>query len=224
MGKPLLGYWDLRGLAEPIRYLLHYVKVDFEDKRYQFTQDGWQKDKFALGLDFPNLPYYMEGDVKLTQSTAILRHLARKHGLDGKDAEQKLKVSLAEQQIIDLRWSLIRLAINPDFENAKAEFIKNIPAQLKLWEKFIGDHKFLTGDNLTYVDFIAYDVFDFYRLFHEGILSEFPILEDYQARIRSLPQLQEYLKSSTYKRWPIFGPIAKFGGAGDAPKHLGEYD
>ncbi|GIX96608.1 glutathione S-transferase Mu 1 [Caerostris darwini] len=193
MGKPLLGYWDLRGLAEPIRYLLHYVKVDFEDKRYQFTQDGWQKDKFALGLDFPNLPYYMEGDVKLTQSTAILRHLARKHGLD-------------------------------DFENAKAEFIKNIPAQLKLWEKFIGDHKFLTGDNLTYVDFIAYDVFDFYRLFHEGILSEFPILEDYQARIRSLPQLQEYLKSSTYKRWPIFGPIAKFGGAGDAPKHLGEYD
>ncbi|KAF8777980.1 glutathione S-transferase Mu 1-like [Argiope bruennichi] len=221
MGKPILGYWDLRGLAEPIRFLLHYKKVDFEDKRYAFDTDGWQKDKFNLGLDFPNLPYYIDGDTKLTQSTAILRYVARKYGLDGKDDDQKLRVSIAEQQIVDLRWGLILLVIRSDYnDNAKAEFVKKIPDMLKLWENFIGDQKYLTGDDITYVDFMAYDTFDFYRLFHAEALDEFPKLRAFQNRIKSLPELQEYLSSSTYKKWPIFGPMAKFGGGGDPPKHL----
>ncbi len=33
---PTLGYWDIRGLAEPIRYLLKYAGVKFNDKRYEF--------------------------------------------------------------------------------------------------------------------------------------------------------------------------------------------
>jgi glutathione S-transferase len=30
---PTLAYWDVRGLAEPIRLLLLYTGTDFEDKR-----------------------------------------------------------------------------------------------------------------------------------------------------------------------------------------------
>ena len=40
------------------------------------------------GLEFPNLPYYIDGDVKLTQSSAILRHIAREHGLMGKTGKE----------------------------------------------------------------------------------------------------------------------------------------
>jgi glutathione S-transferase len=36
----------------------------------------------ALGLDFPNLPYLFDGDIKLTQSNAILRHVARRIGIE----------------------------------------------------------------------------------------------------------------------------------------------
>ena len=62
----------------------------------------WLEMKLTLGFDFPNLPYYQvrtakamskcifylqqnykEGNLKLTQSGAILRHLARKFKLDG---------------------------------------------------------------------------------------------------------------------------------------------
>lgn len=71
-----LGYFDLRGLAEPIRYLLKYVGVKFNDKRYEFGEGStmqeldnirkyWYTDKYNLGLDFPNVPYYIDGDVKV---------------------------------------------------------------------------------------------------------------------------------------------------------------
>ena len=46
---------------------------------------------FESGLDFPNLPYYMEGDLKLTQSNAILRHLARKHDLMGQTSAERAR-------------------------------------------------------------------------------------------------------------------------------------
>jgi len=74
--KPILGYWDTRALGQPIRYMLKYAGVHFTDKRYQFGEGNsfanwesiskyWAPEKFTLGLDFPNLPYYIDGDIKV---------------------------------------------------------------------------------------------------------------------------------------------------------------
>lgn len=64
-------YWDLRGRVNPIRMLLHYVGEDFEDKRYKMDDfsEWFEKDKVSLQgtLDFPNMPYYMDEVVKLSQ-------------------------------------------------------------------------------------------------------------------------------------------------------------
>ncbi|XP_054721906.1 glutathione S-transferase Mu 1-like [Uloborus diversus] len=219
MARSTLGYWDIRGLAEPIRYLLHYKGVDFEDKRY-LNYDDWQNDKFSLNLDFPNLPYYIDDKVKLTQSTAILRYLARKFELTGKTEEEKVRAELAEQQIVDFRTSMIRTCYNPEYEKIKPEFVQNVPAQLKLFSAFLGDGKFLAGDEVTYVDFMAYDTFDFYRLLIPSVLNDFPNLKEYCDRFEKLPELQQYLESPVYKRWPIFGPVAYFGGKGTEPKRV----
>lgn len=84
---PILGYWNVRGLGQYIRNLLIYKGVNFEDKVYKFgpppdfDRFDWTGEKFSLGLKFPNLPYYIDGKVKLTQGIAILRYLGRKHGL-----------------------------------------------------------------------------------------------------------------------------------------------
>jgi hypothetical protein len=32
--KPILGYWEIRGLAAQIRYMFAYCEVDFEDLMY----------------------------------------------------------------------------------------------------------------------------------------------------------------------------------------------
>ncbi|GBN57158.1 Glutathione S-transferase Mu 1 [Araneus ventricosus] len=210
MPKPILAYWNIRGLSEPILYLLHCKNVDFENKTYVHGTDNWQKDKFNLGLDFPNLPYYIEDDIKISQSTAILRYLARKYDLDGKDDRQKVLASMVEQQLVDLRFNLFLLMQNGEIESEKAKFVENLPNHMKLWEKFLGNKKFLLGDNITYVDFIAYETFDVYEKYHASVLENFPRLQDFQKRFESLPELQEYLNSSIHKR-PVAGIELKFG-------------
>ncbi|MED6272480.1 Glutathione S-transferase Mu 1, partial [Characodon lateralis] len=83
----LLAYWDVRGFVGHIRLMLEYTKSDYKEKFYVvgdapgFDKSCWFNEKFKLGLDFPNLPYLIDGDKKVTQSMAILRYIARKHNL-----------------------------------------------------------------------------------------------------------------------------------------------
>lgn len=218
MSEGTLGYWDIRGLGEPIRYLLHFKGVDFEDKRY-YTHPSWMVEKFTLGLDFPNLPYFIDENVKISQSKTILRYLAKKYDLEGQTKQQKIQVMMLEQQLTDLVMNFLQTCYNPEFEKLKPNYVKNLPSQLKLLSDFLGDKKFLVGDNVTYVDFMAYDAFDFHRLFMPSIVNEYPNLLAYQDRIANLPELQTYFNSDTCRRWPIFAPFAKFGGTGEMPKY-----
>lgn len=61
-----LGYWDIRGLAQVSRLLLVYNGIDFKDIRYQDRSKWFDDDKKNLGLNFPNLPYLIDGDYSIT--------------------------------------------------------------------------------------------------------------------------------------------------------------
>ena len=61
-----VGYWDCRGLCEPIRFILIQAGVEFEDKRYK-SKEEWAADKFSLGFEFPNMPYLIDEEGKFTQ-------------------------------------------------------------------------------------------------------------------------------------------------------------
>ncbi|VDQ08895.1 unnamed protein product [Trichobilharzia regenti] len=52
---PQLGYWKIKGLVQSIRLLLEYLGDEYEERLYG-RDDGekWQKEKFSLGLEFPN--------------------------------------------------------------------------------------------------------------------------------------------------------------------------
>lgn len=55
------------------------------------------------------LPYYIDGSAKVTQSNAILRYVARKHDLLGRTDEERVRVDVLENQAMDLRMSYVRL-------------------------------------------------------------------------------------------------------------------
>ena len=81
--KPIFGYWNIRaGVRGNVnRYLLHYAGVDYTDKRYDVVNNAAEwgyGDKNSLGLDFPNLPYIIEGDLKITESKAVGHYICDK--------------------------------------------------------------------------------------------------------------------------------------------------
>lgn len=65
--KIQLGYWRIRGLAHPIRYLLEYIEHPYEDVMYEqgdapaYSIESWTSVKNSLGLAFPNMPYMIDG-------------------------------------------------------------------------------------------------------------------------------------------------------------------
>lgn len=212
-----LGYWDIRGLAQPIRYLLAYKEVDFEDKLYScgpppdFERAAWLDEKQTLGLDFPNLPYLIDGDVKLTQSTAIIRYLARKYDLDGKTCEEKRRADVIEQQLSDVKRTWVMLCYNPKFAEQRDAYEATLPATLKSLSSFLGDRQYFAGDRLTYVDFLAYEFLAQQLIFSKKSFADFKNLTDFVDRIEALPTLKAYLASSACIKWPLNGDMASYG-------------
>lgn len=212
---PTLAYWDIRGLAQPIRLLLHYTGTEFEDKLYvcgdapEYNRDCWLKEKFTLGLHFPNLPYYIDGDIKISQSNAIMRHIARKHDLCGSSEEEKVRVDLIENQMQDFRKQFTILCYGPKFEEKKPAYIENAKKGIQAISDFLGDHQFFAGDKITFVDFIVYEALDHHRLF-EPSLVEADNLKAFLARIEALPAIAEYMKSDKFISRPINNKMANF--------------
>jgi len=131
---PEVGYWNLRGYGQPIRLLLAHSGTEFVEKRFNmslkkdndsdlsewssgYDLSEWYNVKFSFGLDFPNCPYYIDGDVKLSQSFAIMKYLGRKHNLVPKTEEEKIRVDLIEGEALDMRfnWSTLCYSAQEEF-------------------------------------------------------------------------------------------------------------
>ena len=61
-----VGYWGIRGRAQISRLLLAYTGAQWENVAYSDPNLWFANDKVNLGFDFPNLPYLIDGDVKIT--------------------------------------------------------------------------------------------------------------------------------------------------------------
>ncbi|XP_049621766.1 glutathione S-transferase Mu 2-like [Suncus etruscus] len=212
-----LGYWDIRGLAHAIRLLLEYTGTKYVEKLYtigdapDYDRSQWLNEKFKLGLDFPNLPYLIDGPHRITQSNAIIRYLARKHNLCGETEEEQIHGDILENQIMDTFLQMARLCYNPDFEKLKPDYLKGLPDSVKQYSQFLGKKPWFLGNKLTYVDFLAYDLFDKLRMFEPTCLNAFPNLQDYMTRFEGLKNIPAYMKSKRYIASPLFLKLAVWG-------------
>jgi glutathione S-transferase len=232
--RPVLGYWNIRGLATAIRLLLTYAAEDFEDRMYdvieekkKVTTDGtttttttwnreaWLVQKETLSLDFPNLPFLLDGDVRITQSLAILQYLARKHKLDGDSLRDQAEVMMILQESSDFRSPIVRLSYNEyEYSSFKDRLIaEHIKPGLKRFSRRLGSNMFFVGDHVTAADFVLYDLFDICRLFDPTCLQDVPNLVAFIERFEALPRIKAYINSDKYLYYPLNNKMAAWGGA-----------
>ncbi|XP_054708192.1 glutathione S-transferase Mu 2-like [Uloborus diversus] len=224
-----LGYWNIRGLAQPIRLMLKYCNVEYEDKRYcygpapQFSRDEWFREKETLGLDFPNLPYLITNEggesVKLTQSLAVIKYVAAKYGLIplSPKPHHQARLVMIEQQVADFYSHFTGMCYDPDFEKKKESYLEIFPGRLQKLSNFLGKNKWFGIEEekgvvkLSYVDFMAYHYLEEQRTFEPHCLDKFENLKAFMQRFEELPQLKEYLKSDEIVNLPYNGDMAYFG-------------
>jgi len=217
MKPAILAYWDIRGLAQPIRLLLEYTQMPWEDKLYvcgpapTFEKTCWFGEKETLDLDFPNLPYFIDGDVRLSQSDAILHYIARKHDLAGKTEEERIRIDLVYAELCDMRGSFVSTCYSKDFESLKPTFLQNVAVRLNRLSKFLGERPYFAGENLTYVDFVAYEYLDQLKMLEPTILSNFKNLDEFTKGIEKLELIDKYMKSDRFIRSRLNNRMASFG-------------
>ena len=223
------------------RLLLEYTGASYENRVMIMPKPDWLEYKKTLGFDFPNLPCYQEGDLKLTQSSAILRHLARRSNLEGKTVVECARADMLADVIGDIRSALVSLCYNQDFDQemlgnwvAGSGAFQGAPLKKRLdsLQRFVkcclqfhsriiattissfllsGKGPWWAGENLTFVDFLVWEVLDQHRLLVPGCLGGFDALNQFMNKFEELENIKKYLEDPRYKQFPIWSCRAKYG-------------
>ena len=218
-----IGYWSIRGLGEPVHLVLEYLQLPYDRKTYYIENylEWFAKDKVELGMDFPNLPYVIDGEFKVAQTLTVLKYIGRKHGLFGSDDVQELaKQEEILDNIHDFRIRFARLCYGEKFDSDRVSYFAPLPNEhlnnvfrlLANYESLLSKKKYLTGDNPFVGDFFLWHVLDIHECLEPNILESLPNLAKFKAAIASLPTIDNYLKSDKFKKFPINAPTAKWGG------------
>jgi hypothetical protein len=120
-GKPTIVYWNIIGLAQSIRLTLVHAGVDLVDVRIDPGLPGsasykmtWFNAKERLRspscLEAPNLPYYMDNNVKICQSDTILRYLGRQHSLYTATPDMEYVTDMVLDELKDYEAASTRIA------------------------------------------------------------------------------------------------------------------
>ncbi|CAG2111717.1 unnamed protein product [Medioppia subpectinata] len=159
------------GRGQSIRLLLKYAGIQFTDKGYANPMD-WNSGKFTLGLDYPNILYYIDHDLKLIQSIAIMRYLGKKHGLSAISEPQRDVQYMAAQQLQDVLQGLAAIMYGPGDGEANPR-----PISLAL-------------SSLSWIFILAYNVLDILRLYAPESVAKHPTIGQYLDIFEALPAIK----------------------------------
>lgn len=195
---PVLTYFPSRGLAEPVRLLLSVAGVAYEQR---FVGDRAPELLPALKasgvLAFGAVPLWEDGALSLVQSDAILRHLARAHGLYGATAVDAARCDEQHEGVRDVRAQLGRLrgAAPADVAGLRAELADTVlPRWLGHFERRLAGRTWLVGDSVTYADLSLWLLLETLR--DNGLaggLGSCPALGAHEARVAALPGVARHV-------------------------------
>ena len=166
-------------------------------------------------------PKIIKVSLKSKQSQAIIKYIARIAGLRASPNDNAALAveDMIENQIIDIRTKLIMPLFRPypseaEWQKEAAAIKEQFVEYFTQLDNFLASdgRKWLTGDRLSYVDFLAYEYLDWYRIllneetvYDEGV-TKYSNLGQYIVRFEQLEPLKEYLASDAYRNAYLISP------------------
>ncbi|XP_077290878.1 glutathione S-transferase-like [Arctopsyche grandis] len=192
--KYVLSYFNIKALAEPIRFLLAYGNIDFEDRR--ISREDWPKIKATM----PNaqMPVLQIGSKTTFQHLAICRYLGKQFGLAGSNDWEAFEIDMAADTISDLRTKSAIVFYEPNESIKETKYVQLlsevIPTILKNLEEMAAANKgHMALGKMTWADFLLAGLIEYLNLLcRQDLIANCPNLKAAVNSVTSLPAIKAW--------------------------------
>ncbi|ODN01871.1 Glutathione S-transferase 3 [Orchesella cincta] len=223
--KYKLIYYNVRGLAEPVRWMFKMAKVEFEDKR--IPVENWQEEKHRFEKQMGRLPILCVDDkIELTQVASITQFVAKQLGFNGETEMDAARADEVHELLYDLRlYAANHLKSekgpsDPDifphtvFRNVcnEANLSKKVLMKrslLYIFPKYLdkindvlqqSPGEYLAGQRITYADLAFTNFIDICEeMINPDLLNDYPCLRDLKEEILDIPEIREWMEHCSTK-------------------------
>lgn len=197
-----LTYFNLRALAEPSRLLLSAAKADWEDIRIEFPDWPALKPTTPWG----KLPYLEDGKIKLSQSIAILRYLAKQLGYAGANEQENALLDEYVLSMNDFRQEISGFGSEKDpakkEEKGKKLKEETRPFYLGKFNSILEKNgKFLSNNKLSYADIYVAHFIQSTLMADPEFLEGYQALKDHQETVFQFDGIKEWVSKRPVTQW-----------------------
>ena len=215
--KIQLHYWKIRGLGEPIKILLEYLKLDYE-VHYKSDYAEMMKEKEELisqGFLFANLPYIQDGDTLLSETIAILSYVSKKgKRLDLVPKEEEISKFF---ELTGVLQDFKNIATSCFYNSADTEKLKTnlaaakqrVLSKIRAFSKILSSQDYVFG-RLTFLDFYFAEFVDTVLAFQKELEIDFfgehnSVYVAYRDRFYAIEEIKNYRQSERFMERPYNG-------------------
>jgi len=215
-----IGYWGIKGRGEALYCLAKHLGVEFEEVRIMDKDKWFGEIKPSLGMDFPSIPYLIDGDFTLSETAAIATYIVGKSGkleYGGKTPQDRARITEILSIFSDIFEACRRAISSSGGDKAKitealAALAKEglLSDKVKNMSAFLGDKDFFLGYP-TVADIMIGINHETIELFYKSLGLEpwFLAHDNLKAlfdRVHALPGISERYNSPAWKMTPWLPP------------------
>ena len=196
------------GRGEPIRLTLAGKELDWECLPIDYGAMKKDREGFPCG----QAPRFVDDEVDMVQSNAILRHLGRKYDLYGSNLKENAQVDMIIETVESIKGKYLTLVYTDNLEDTSKDAYwkthldldsiegRNSGAHFAyldaLVKKLSGDGPFALGSTWSIADIVVFDIVDRHiNIWGDDFKTGYPDLTALHEAVAAIPGIKAYLAS-----------------------------
>lgn len=190
-----LHYFPGRGRAETTRWMLAINHVAFENVPIE-TPEMLLALRASGKLPFDQIPLLEIEEQNLSQSSAMIRYLARSGEYYGSTEQDAVWCDMIAGAVADFAETSLQAAFQPTKEVAVKALQERFNKFGPRFESRLSRNGLCAGGKLTFADVLLAEAVNSYLEWIPDILNKTPFLDDLYKKVIATSGISAYLKSS----------------------------
>ena len=197
-----LHYFPGRGRAETTRWMLAINHIKFENVPIE-TPEMLLALRASGKLPFDQIPLLEIEEQNLSQSSAMIRYLARSGEYYGSTEQDAVWCDMIAGAVADFAETSLQAAFQPTKEVAVKALQERFNKFGPRFESRLSRNGLCAGGKLTFADVLLAEAVNSYLEWIPDILNKTPFLDDLYKKVIATSGISAYLNSP--QRYPMSG-------------------